>query len=658
MGAQRAAGIGHYLPQVMVATLLVVLVPAAIVWRLAATGTINSFIPLVAIGLVATVAISSAGNLAWRSQSKSRDLLFADLMLWGWLRRWRAERRLDSAMRLLDLGDGASRSELHPDVRVDVLKNLASSLESRDPYTHGHSRRVARYAAMIAAKMDLPETEVNKVRTAAAVHDVGKLEVPLAVLNKPGRLTDEEFDLIKTHAPRGAEMVRGLGDAELTEMVAHHHERLDGSGYPSRIGGTEIPLGARIIAVADTFDALTSTRAYRPAKRHKEALEILHKEAGTQLDPEVVHAFDRCYAGSAGGLLVWPLLAGLPHRLWAPFESQAHIAGGTAMSKAFTVAATTAATGTIAIATVGASDPRDTSVKEPVDAAEASTTSVASTESGTRPAAGSSDGGLTFSHSRLQVSGSSARHEPLSRSVNGRRGGSGSGPAVSPTDFTPVSNEANPFTPAAPSPANPPISPVANGSTRADESASSAPARRGSWEAGTPVLVTVPPPPPPVLPPPTGPSSPGNPEDPQEPGHPGHPHHPDHPGHPNHPEHPGGSGGWKNEDPGNSGHEGGSSGHSHGGWGHSEGSGDAPVAPADEDSASVSASDTMSPAPKAAPAVGDDVGISPPTAPDTAPADPPATPEPSADPAPAEAVPLDPVILPPDPPEGDPAESA
>src|SRR5438045_810455 len=100
MGTNRAPGIAHYLPQVMLATLVVIVVPAAIVWWFAATGTIEAFIPLVAIGLVATVAISYAGNVAWRSQAKSRDLLFADLMLWGWLRRWRAERRLDSAMRL------------------------------------------------------------------------------------------------------------------------------------------------------------------------------------------------------------------------------------------------------------------------------------------------------------------------------------------------------------------------------------------------------------------------------------------------------------------------------------------------------------------------------------------------------------------------------
>lgn len=356
-------GIGHYLPEVILATILVVLGPAVIVWQLASTGTIDEFLPLVAIGLVVSMTISLTGSTIWKSRKGSTDLLFSDLMLWGWLRRWRAERRLDSALTLLDLSSTVTRAQLDPDVRIDVLKGLASSLESRDPYTHGHSRRVARYAAMIAEKMELPDEQVNRVRTAAAVHDVGKLEIPLDVLNKPGRLTDEEFDLIKTHAPIGADMVRKLGDGELTEMVAHHHERLDGTGYPSKLGGAEIPIGARIIAVADTFDALTSTRAYRPAKRHREALGILHAEAGTQLDPLVVEAFDRCYAGSLGGILVWPLLAGLPHRLWSPFESQISAASGTAVSKAFTVVATTAATGSIAVS--AAADPRDTNTKEP-----------------------------------------------------------------------------------------------------------------------------------------------------------------------------------------------------------------------------------------------------------------------------------------------------
>ena len=365
MGPRNPSGCGRYLPHSLLATGLVVLTPSIIVWRLAAGGTIVSFVPLMVVGFLLATLFAYTGNIAWRSRTDSAEFPFPDLMLWGWVRRVLAERRLADALEVLDLDNDVASTELEPEIQFDALKSLASSLELLDPYTHGHSQRVARYAAMIARTMHLPEEQVNKVRTAAAVHDVGKLEVPLEILNKPGRLTDEEFDVIKTHAFRGAEMVRVLGDPELTEMVAHHHERLDGSGYPSRLGGSEIPLGARIIAVADTFDALTSTRAYRPAKRQSEALGIIHAEAGTQLDPLVVGAFDRCFEEMLGGLLVWPLLAALPHRLWAPFESQAQLAGEAAAGKALAVVATTAVTGSIVVGSA-MTDPRDTSSMAPV----------------------------------------------------------------------------------------------------------------------------------------------------------------------------------------------------------------------------------------------------------------------------------------------------
>ena len=137
---------------------------------------------------------------------------------------------------------------------------------------------MTRHAYMIARGMGLPPAEIARIRTAAALHDVGKLDTPREVLNKPGRLSDEEFALIQRHPVDGAAMVAELGDDEVTAIVRHHHERLDGGGYPDGLEGSEIPLGARIIAVADTFDALTSTRPYRPGCRHKKALDILREE--------------------------------------------------------------------------------------------------------------------------------------------------------------------------------------------------------------------------------------------------------------------------------------------------------------------------------------------------------------------------------------------
>ena len=296
---------------------------------------VTDFVPLLAIGLVVSLLVAYGGRVLWEMRPGSRDLLFSDLMLWGWLRRWHLERRLGDASALLGLDPRAvlERSdELDPETRIKALKKLVIALEARDPYTHGHSRRVARYSTMIAKKLGVPAAEVARIRLAATLHDVGKLVVPPAILNKPGRLTEVELGVIKRHAPVGADMVSPIGDDELTQIVAHHHERLDGTGYPSQLSGGEIPLGARIIAVADTFDALTSTRVYKPAKRHRDVFRILGEEMGTQLDPVAVQAFSRCYSGFRG-IAAWSIVSGAPQRVLLPLASQAPIAGGTLTAK-------------------------------------------------------------------------------------------------------------------------------------------------------------------------------------------------------------------------------------------------------------------------------------------------------------------------------------
>ncbi len=210
------------------------------------------------------------------------------------MQRWSTQRRVAVALRSLCGAEGPG--DLTRDRREQLLSELAAELESRDPYTHGHSRRVARHAVIIAIRMGLAEHQVATIRAAAALHDVGKINIPQPVLHKPGRLTDAELALIERHPVDGAEIVATLGDAELTAMVRHHHERLDGTGYPDGLSGDAIPLGARIIAVADTFDAITSTRPYRPARTHDAAMEILDKEAGPRLDPEGVSALAAYYA--------------------------------------------------------------------------------------------------------------------------------------------------------------------------------------------------------------------------------------------------------------------------------------------------------------------------------------------------------------------------
>ncbi len=299
----------HYLPHGLVATASVTVLPALLVGGLRGAGLVSSWALSLAVTVGLSMLIAAAGSAWWVRRPGGRDIVFADLMLWGWLRRFRTERRLANATWLL--GDC---HEVDPLSRVMALEQLSSTLEARDPYTHGHSRRVTRHAYMIARGMGLPPAEIARIRTAAALHDVGKLDTPREVLNKPGRLSDEEFALIQRHPVDGAAMVAELGDDEVTAIVRHHHERLDGGGYPDGLEGSEIPLGARIIAVADTFDALTSTRPYRPGCRHKKALDIMREEAGTQLDPRAVGAFLRYYTGRRG-LPRWAALAEAPPRL-------------------------------------------------------------------------------------------------------------------------------------------------------------------------------------------------------------------------------------------------------------------------------------------------------------------------------------------------------
>ena len=218
-------------------------------------------------------------------RTKSR-LLFSELLVWGWLRRVRVERQLAHAIQLLGLeqADAPPPSVVaSPERSFEVLTSLAAALDAQDPYTDGHSRRVAGHSVMIARRMGLSSEEVANVRAAAAVHDVGKLRVPTEILNKPDRLTNAEFELVKRHADEGADVVARLGHPELSAFVRHHHERFDGTGYPAGLRQEEIPLGARVIAVADTFDAITSARPYRPAAPHKRAIDALVEASGSQL---------------------------------------------------------------------------------------------------------------------------------------------------------------------------------------------------------------------------------------------------------------------------------------------------------------------------------------------------------------------------------------
>jgi HD-GYP domain-containing protein (c-di-GMP phosphodiesterase class II) len=179
---------------------------------------------------------------------------------------------------------------------INMVKSLVFAIEAKDVYTRGHSERVNRYAMLMAERLQLDKTQQDILNWASILHDIGKIGVPESILNKPGRLNEEEFDVIKRHPKKGHDILEPLEQlASCLPSILHHHERLDGKGYPHGLKGEEIPFLARIIAVADTFDAITSNRAYRSAKAAEKALAIVDEVAGTQLDPVVVEAFKEVY---------------------------------------------------------------------------------------------------------------------------------------------------------------------------------------------------------------------------------------------------------------------------------------------------------------------------------------------------------------------------
>jgi HD-GYP domain-containing protein (c-di-GMP phosphodiesterase class II) len=177
---------------------------------------------------------------------------------------------------------------------TEAIVALVAAVEARDRYTKGHSARVSQMAVLIGEGLRLPGSALRSLGRAGLVHDVGKLSIPDAILSKPGRLTAEEYDVVKEHPTRGFEVIGRIASLhEELPGVLHHHEWYDGSGYPHGLRGEEIPLAARILAVADVYDALTSERPYRGALSPDEALAHLRRMAGTQFDGPIVEAFAR-----------------------------------------------------------------------------------------------------------------------------------------------------------------------------------------------------------------------------------------------------------------------------------------------------------------------------------------------------------------------------
>lgn len=206
----------------------------------------------------------------------------------------RSERRLVTSM-AEQIAVVITNTDLYRDLErfvINMVRSLVFAIEAKDEYTRGHSERVSRFSLEIAQRLGLNENELRVLNWAAVLHDIGKIGIPEIVLNKPGGLDDEEFQIIKSHPEKGYNILLPLDQLKGSlPGVLHHHERQDGKGYPHGLKGDEIPLMASIIAVADTYDALTSNRAYRAGKDPEVALSIIEEVAGTQLHAEIVELF-------------------------------------------------------------------------------------------------------------------------------------------------------------------------------------------------------------------------------------------------------------------------------------------------------------------------------------------------------------------------------
>jgi HD-GYP domain-containing protein (c-di-GMP phosphodiesterase class II) len=194
---------------------------------------------------------------------------------------------------VLDLRKAAEENKA---LFLSSIQMLAGAVDEKDPYTKGHSDRVTRYSVIIATEMGLSKEEIEKIRISAQLHDVGKIGIEDRILKKPGALTPEEFEIMKTHTTKGAAILRSVEMLkDMLPGIELHHESLDGRGYPFGLKGDQIPLMPRIIMVADTFDAMTTNRPYQAAMDAEYVIRIINSLANTKFDPHVVEAMTKVF---------------------------------------------------------------------------------------------------------------------------------------------------------------------------------------------------------------------------------------------------------------------------------------------------------------------------------------------------------------------------
>jgi HD-GYP domain-containing protein (c-di-GMP phosphodiesterase class II) len=187
------------------------------------------------------------------------------------------------------IGDLQRAADENRQLFLGTVKGLAAAIDGKDPYTRGHSERVARFSVAIAQGLDLPDDEIEKIRISALLHDVGKIGIDDNILKKPAALTDEEFELMKQHPQKGFKIMSQIpAMREFLPGMYMHHEMINGNGYPQGLKGDEIPMQARIVSVADTFDAMTTDRPYQRAMKFEDALARIKTFVGTRYDERVV----------------------------------------------------------------------------------------------------------------------------------------------------------------------------------------------------------------------------------------------------------------------------------------------------------------------------------------------------------------------------------
>lgn len=232
-----------------------------------------------------------AGSVYFVSMASGMFMMFGVVVfsfcaIFNTIERYKSYERAKQEERL------RAQREHSDSMTMQMIKTLSDTLEAKDEYTKGHSYRVAEYSVLIAKKLGLSEKEIDKLHYAASLHDIGKIGVPDTILNKPSRLTNDEYAIIKTHTVIGADIIKGIDLIAYTEDVArYHHERYDGKGYPTGLSGENIPFLARIVAVADSYDAMSSKRIYRKSLPEEIIRSEIEKNRGLQFDPQVADAF-------------------------------------------------------------------------------------------------------------------------------------------------------------------------------------------------------------------------------------------------------------------------------------------------------------------------------------------------------------------------------